>query len=176
MNPPRNWSILLTLVGLAVVLEDSSRQVSPHPFVVCAGLPMALVLVVDYVTRTLQRPDPPIEPRPRSRWRWLVLPCAAVVAVSDLGSRWALSTRFSLSRPAFERALAELHSGKPWAGPRWVGLFPVSHVDTWSARDQVCFVVGNSVADPVAICYAPRNTGSGPLCRRLADAWFAMEL
>lgn len=174
MRPPRTWSVVLTLMGLAVVLEDSSRQVSPHPFVICGGLPLVLVLVIDYVTCLLRAPGAPTAPRLR-RWRWLVLPCAALVAVADFDRRWAMKARFSLSRPAFERALAELRSGKPWPGTQWVGLYPVSHVDMHSAGGEVCFVVGDSIADPVAICYAPGRTDR-PLCRRILGDWFAIEL
>lgn len=175
MRPPRTWSVVLTLLGLAIVLEDSSRQVAPHPFLVCGGLPLALVLVVDYVACLLRRPIAPAGPRPRSRWRWLALPCAALVAVSDFDRRWAMGARFALSRPAFEQALAELRSGKPWPGPQWVGLYPVSHIDMHSAPGQVCFVVGTSVADPVAIGHAPGRTNH-PLRRRISGDWFAIEL
>jgi hypothetical protein len=88
-----------------------------------------------------------------------------------------MKLRFALSRTAFERELVDYQSGRAWDGPKWVGWFPVSRLDTWPGDDRVCFVVGESIADPVAICYEPMPPKREHwLHRQITGPWYAREL
>lgn len=167
---------LLALVGMIIMLEDASRQVAPHPFAVCASLLAMLGAVAAYGYCLGGRTLPRARARGNSKLSWLVLPCAFLLVLSAVVRPWPLHVRFALSREAFERALIEVQNGRPWEGAKWVGLFPVRQVDTWSVPNGVCFIVGSSIADPVAICYDPRRPQSSILHMSLAGPWYASEL
>ena len=175
-RPPSLWSVVITLIVFAVLLEDMSRQVSPHPLAFCGVAPLVLLVTVDYVIRVVRRISPASTPSEDGRWPWFCLPVATVLVLIGSASLWPMKLRFALSRTAFERELADYQSGRAWDGPKWVGWFLVSQLDTWPGDDRVCFVVGESVSDPVAICYEPARTREHRLHRQISGSWYAAEL
>jgi hypothetical protein len=144
---------------------------------------LALAVIADYACRVLRQVASGGFALPR-RWQWFVLPIAVTTLVTAWLHPWPMQLRFATSRAAFERALAAVEGGQHLDCPRWVGWFPVFHVETYTVThietgefsECVCFIVGNSVIDPVVICYDPSRPPS-ELCHRwITGSWYASEL
>jgi hypothetical protein len=90
---------------------------------------------------------------------WLAYPVAAgALLVLFLGSQSPANPlfrlRFQLSRPALDEAARAALATTPSARPRWVGLFPVHHVDV-DAPEVRFMSDGCGVVDEFGLVYLP---------------------
>ena len=169
-RPPALWSIALAVAVTGIVVEDASRQVAMAPFVGLAALASACILLAHYVSCWLRAPQPNAR---AEQWRWAALPLATALCVAAWWKPWPLYLRFEHSRAAFESALAAAASSN-FAGPTRIGTFRVSR--TAMAHGATYFIVGDSVADPVAICFDPTPTTANWLNVPLGGNWYAREM
>lgn len=177
-HAPRTWSLVLTILLSAWVLDDVSGQVAYSPSTVCLVPLVGLVLLGDYVIRGALAIDAVCDGREgvrpgRAAWRWVVLPAAVALVVSALADPWPMTVRFGLSRAAFERKAAEVLATGGEQGGQRVGLYWVTRVK--AAKPEVHFVIGESLADPVGFAYDPRRPPSHPFYRHVAGDWYAAE-
>lgn len=155
-----------------VLLEDASRRVHYQPLSVMCAWPLALLVAAIYFVRlVILRPFGGHDPVRRTAWRWALAPLCGVAVVSSLVYPWPMAVRFSLSKPAFERALAEGARDGTWTAPRWVGLYRVSRIEA-QVDGTTDFVVGSSSTDSVAITHLPGGTSNSSNWRRIDGDWF----
>jgi hypothetical protein len=111
-----------------------------------------------------------------ARWRWLILPVCVLLVVSSWIYPWPLILRFSLSRSAFESALAAYQVGAFTGGQ--VGLYHVTGVYTPNPNrpKSVWFQTGSSIFDPVGFEY-DSNPGHviTDVSIQVAPNWYTYE-
>ncbi len=176
-SSPRFWSIVLAVLVTLWVLEDISRQVAAQPSTTCLAPLVFLLLLGNYAFRQAAAfgttPQEGLADW-RTTWRWVVLPTGLVLVMSALAVPWPMTVRFSLSREAFERKVAEVLADGKNQGTQCVGLYWVNEIRV-GPGDYVKFVTGASIIDPVGFAYDSTRPPSHPFNRHLDGNWYATE-
>jgi hypothetical protein len=118
--------------------------------------------------------------RGRSRARWAVPVVCVGLFCLTLVIPWPVLLRFRISKPAFDRAVAEFQAGQFKPG-RWVGLYyviraqPAAYTAEAKRPNAIRFETGASF-DPVGFEYDPHpGHETGSINIQVADNWFTYE-
>ena len=176
---PRSWSIVLTIVATLWVLEDLSRPLVFGFSTFCFAPLIGLLLLSNYLFHLARQSVNGGEPEedglpPADLWRWFVLPLAFGAILSTWTYPWPAILRFSLSRDAFERKVAEIHRTGEDQGPQRVGLYFVERIFT-HGNGYVGFVTGSGLIDPAGLAHDPSRPPSSRCNIHLVGNWYATE-
>jgi len=181
---PTAVDIVATVLMTGVYLHASSLPggVMAAPMgclLYLVGFGAVAFLTIDYagrvVARHRDRARAALHRAPQGQgdaWRWCAAPLCLLAVLSAWWFAWPLRVRFDLSKPAFEKAIAQVQTG---ADPRLLagsyGSYEVSYVRP-RKDGSVFFQTGDCFFDSVGFLFAPSDTPRWKNATRLGRCWF----